>query len=121
MNLQIDKCIEVTGIWDTGAFISCISQRVVDQLQLNEIKEIKYHTPDGIKKSSTYNVSVILPNNEMIENLIVIKKDFNPERDADMLIGMDIITMGDFVISNFEGKTIMSFRSPSSGHINFDD
>jgi hypothetical protein len=30
-----------------------------------------------------------------------------------VLIGMDIITRGDFTVTNFEGKTIMSFRMPS--------
>lgn len=30
-----------------------------------------------------------------------------------MLIGMDIITMGDFYISNYHGQTTMTFRVPS--------
>jgi hypothetical protein len=30
-----------------------------------------------------------------------------------MLIGMDIVSMGDYSITNFEGKTVMSFRVPS--------
>jgi hypothetical protein len=38
---------------------------------------------------------------------------------CDVLIGMDIITMGDFVVSNKGGVTVMSFRVPSSGNWDF--
>jgi hypothetical protein len=38
---------------------------------------------------------------------------------ADILIGMDIITLGDFAVSNFEGVTKFSFRVPSLSHIDF--
>mgnify|MGYP003298516742 CR=1 FL=1 len=33
--------------------------------------------------------------------------------DGDVLIGMDVIRYGDFTISNYNGKTKMSFRIPS--------
>jgi hypothetical protein len=32
----------------------------------------------------------------------------------DILIGMDIITMGDFLIQNYDRKTTFLFRFPSS-------
>jgi hypothetical protein len=37
-----------------------------------------------------------------------------PSGAFDMIIGMNIISRGDFALSNSEGKTIMSFRIPSS-------
>jgi hypothetical protein len=37
----------------------------------------------------------------------------------DLLIGMDIITMGDFSITNVGGKTTFSFRVPSVKEIDF--
>lgn len=39
--------------------------------------------------------------------------------DADILIGMDIITLGDFAVTNYEGVTKLSFRVPSQRHIDF--
>jgi hypothetical protein len=36
-----------------------------------------------------------------------------------MLIGMNIITMGDFAITNHRGQTVMSFRVPSLQKIDF--
>ena len=32
-----------------------------------------------------------------------------------MLIGMNIINLGDFSVSNYQGKTVFSFRVPSAG------
>ena len=37
----------------------------------------------------------------------------------DVLIGMDIITQGDFAVTNLGGKTKFSFRIPSQASINF--
>ena len=36
-----------------------------------------------------------------------------------MLIGMDIITKGDFAVSNYNGKTMFTFRMPSESTLNF--
>jgi len=36
----------------------------------------------------------------------------NLVRDVDLLIGMDIIQLGDFVISNGAGKTLFTFAMP---------
>jgi hypothetical protein len=36
-----------------------------------------------------------------------------------VLIGMNIINKGDFAITNFQGKTTMSFRIPSKQKIDF--
>lgn len=37
----------------------------------------------------------------------------------DIIIGMDIISKGDFAVSNLNGKTSFSFRIPSFGTANF--
>jgi hypothetical protein len=36
----------------------------------------------------------------------------NLVKDVDLLIGMDIILLGDFSISNGDGKTLFSFAIP---------
>ncbi len=38
---------------------------------------------------------------------------------ADVLIGMDVINMGDLAISNFNNQTVFSFRMPSIEKIDF--
>lgn len=39
--------------------------------------------------------------------------------DTDFLIGMDIITLGDFAVTNVNGKTVFSFRYPSCEKIDY--
>jgi len=38
---------------------------------------------------------------------------------VDVLIGMDVITIGDFSITNFGAEAIFSFRIPSQGHVDY--
>ena len=40
-------------------------------------------------------------------------------KGVDVLIGMDIITQGDFIITNQSNKTVMSFRIPSLTTIDY--
>ena len=37
--------------------------------------------------------------------------------DYDLVVGMDIIAQGDFVVSNNQGKICFSYRYPSKGKI----
>ena len=36
-----------------------------------------------------------------------------------MLIGMDVICMGDFAVSNYNGRTAFTFRMPSMNETNY--
>jgi hypothetical protein len=38
---------------------------------------------------------------------------------GDMLIGMDLIGVGDFSVSNFQGKTTFTYRTPSIAKADF--
>ena len=44
----------------------------------------------------------------------VMESDFE---DIDVLIGMDVIVFGDFLITNKDGKTTFQFRTPSKGGV----
>ena len=56
-------------------------------------------------------------NEIIIPNILVSCADLG--RDLDVLIGMDIISLGDFAITNVGGKTTFSFRFPSIAEIDF--
>lgn len=105
------------SIWDTGATNSAISQRVVDECGLKPIGMVNVQGVDGINPSETYLVNIILRNHVGVSQVRVTKGKLGPA--ADVLIGMDIITLGDFVITNKDGKTVFSFRIPSVECIDF--
>jgi hypothetical protein len=56
-------------------------------------------------------LSMKLPNSLVIPDKRVLVCDL--PSSVDILIGMDIIQIGDFHISNSEGKTVFSFVIPS--------
>jgi hypothetical protein len=51
-----------------------------------------------------------IPNGITFENIDVT--DFSGSLEIDVLIGMDIITAGDLAITNENGNTVVSFRTP---------
>jgi len=98
------------AIWDTGATKSTIKQAVAEQLQLPLIRQAKIFGVGGAYDTGVYLASLFLPNGIVIPELELIGCDNS--LTCDMLIGMDIISLGDFLISNYDGKTVFSFVIP---------
>ena len=106
-----------TGIWDTGATNTVITKNVVDALELKPVGKTNITHANGKATVNVYFVNIILPNNVEVHSVKVTEGALGEE--ADVLIGMDIITLGDFAVTNFEGKTTFSFRVPSRECIDF--
>ncbi len=108
---------EYKGIWDTGATNSAISEKVVIECGLKPIGVAKVQTVGGERICDSFLINMLLPNNVGIPQLRVTQGIIN---GADVLIGMDVMTRGDFALSNFQGKTTFCFRIPSVECIDFD-
>ena len=107
-----------TAIWDTGATDSVITQKVVDQCGLKPTGMTCVYGVYGKGNAEVYRVNIELPNHVNFFNVRVTKaKGILPLSDA--LIGMNIITRGDFAVTNTGGKTVFSFQIPSIQHIDF--
>ena len=105
-----------TAVWDTGATGSCISNRIVRDLNLLPIGKTTIGTANGVIDVNRYLIDIGLPNGVTIKNNLVVCSDFG---DDDVIIGMDIITKGDFSITNVNNKTTFSFRIPSIKKIDY--
>jgi hypothetical protein len=103
-------------IWDTGATNSVISQKVVDECGLMPIGMALVNSATEQKRCETFLVSIFLPNKVAVPSIVATKGML---ADCDVLIGMDIIALGDFAITHPEGKTMFSFRLPSIGQLDF--
>lgn len=103
-------------LWDTGASNSCISKRVAEELGLSQTGIIRTFTAAGPSRTKTYIVNIGLPNFVQIPMVQVSEATLN---GFDVLIGMDIISLGDFSITNVGGKTVFSFRIPSTTKIDY--
>ena len=103
-------CTKFKAIWDTGATSTVITEPVVSECSLRPTGMAKVETASDTVNAETYIVNITLPSGVRFNNLKVTKGRI---KGADVLIGMDIITTGDFAISNFQGKTTVAFRIPS--------
>lgn len=105
------------AIWDTGATGSVITQKIVDECGLKITGMTKVHGVGGPRNSPVYKVNIGLPSGVGFAMLNVTLAENMPGADA--LIGMDIIGRGDFAVTNVDGKTVVSFRTPSVQEIDF--
>ena len=103
--------VRCNALWDTGALYTVVSRRLVAQMGLEPIDTGIAYTVQGSYEASIYLLDLMLPNQMLVKALRVSEGDFD---DCDILIGMDVIRLGDFSISNLR-KTVFSFRIPAEG------
>lgn len=99
------------ALWDTGAQMTVISPKVVKVLGLQPYGKGILMGIGGDDNVSTYHVHVLLPNGFLACDVEAYCSDI----EDDILIGMDVINLTDFVITNKEGNTTFSMRAPSEG------
>ena len=103
------------AFWDTGSTVSIISEKVVNSLKINPILSGELKTASGVTPSFLYELGVYLKfdDGQEIEKkckLWSLKLDH-----CDILIGMDIILMFDFIIlPNKEEITVNLSCPPKS-------
>lgn len=109
--------VKFTALWDTGATSSVITERVVQACKLQPTGVARVYTAAGANLCPICLVSIGLPNNVWFDQVRVTVGQLSS--DIDILIGMDIISTGDFAITHRDGKTTFSFRYPSMDYIDF--
>lgn len=113
LNPRAKNC---NAIWDTGATCSVISNLVVQELNLKPIGKTQMFHADGQTTVNVYYIDILLPNKVAFSALRVTEGKLN---NTDVLIGMDIISQGDFAITSAQGKTTFSFQLPSTHHTDY--
>ena len=114
--IQIDRFnersgIEYNAIWDTGASGTSISKRLAEYLNLVPIGFVDTHTANGTAiRCPIHLVDIRFQSGLYFANCPVVAVNL---LTTDVLIGTDIISQGDFSITNCDGKTIVTFAVPS--------
>jgi predicted aspartyl protease len=103
------KCVETFAVWDTGSTHSVLSPKIVKELGLMPIDTCLVR---GINTSQISDI--VVATISLTGGLLLTGRRFSVNNipGADVLIGMDIIMTGDFVINNADGKTLFSFVIP---------
>lgn len=111
---------QTKGIWDTGATNSVVTKSTAQQLGLIPVSQADVRGVHGIKSVNVYDVIITLNNkNITIRTRVTECDELSADKSVGMLIGMNVINRGDFVITNYNGRTTMSFRVPSLQKIDF--
>lgn len=115
-NIPHPKIETFRALWDTGASRSTISPNVVRKLGLQHTGFAKVFHAKGEADTKVYKVNIILLNGTGHTAMDVLEGDLH---NFDVLIGMDIISRGDFSITHQGNRTIFSFQTPSTHNIDF--
>lgn len=112
-----DMSKKYKAIWDTGATNTVVSNKVVEEMKLVPNGKSKVNTANGETITNKYIATLELPNQLTINDMEITGGNLG--NDVDLLLGMDIITLGDFSITNVNNQTIFSFRYPSCETIDY--
>ena len=113
-NVTTGSSEKTNGIWDTGATNSCITRDLANKLGLKPVSMAQVLGVHGKQVVNVYVVEVTLNNQNITVRCNVTEAATLSDDDSvGLLIGMNIINLGDFCITNYNGKTTMTFRVPS--------
>jgi hypothetical protein len=102
--------LSIDALWDTGASMSAITPEIKDKLKITPIDK---KTIAGIHSTQIADIVFItleLPNGVIKKNIKVAI--CNIPSNVGMILGMDIISLGDFALSNGNDQTLFSFAVP---------
>ena len=107
---------QYNALWDTGATASVISTDIVSQLGLSPISQCKTYHAQGESIVNVYLVDLILPNELRVKDVRVTEGRLN---GFGLLIGVDIINLGDFALTYKNKQTVFSFQIPATHEYDF--
>ena len=106
--------INTNGLWDTGAQNSAITTKAATLLGLMPVKKANIRGVHGVQEVNVYFIEIVLNNPDITVKCLVTEcSELSNDGSVDLLLGMNVISRGDFSISNYNGHTTMTFRVPS--------
>ena len=111
--LIMNTPVKIKALWDTGATLTVIKPELRDRLNLCMVRSgssAKIAGLGGLFDADYTVLTLRLWKNFEINWCPVYVLDYSV--DVDIIIGMDIIGMGDFVVCNTGNKTSFSFVVP---------
>ena len=109
----LNTSVKAKALWDTGATLTCIKPALFQYIAIPLLGAIGTKTMTGIGgkiEAPAILVNLFITSTLIIEGCPAFMVDL--PKDIDILIGMDIIGMGDFAVCNTDSKTSFSFAMP---------
>jgi hypothetical protein len=108
---------EVCALWDTGATCTVISDRLALVLGLPLMGYELLSTASDRISAGVYAVNLVLPGGISFSRRRVYGAALP---SSEMLIGMDIITLGDLAVNQSDSNTRFTFQIPSTHNTDYD-
>jgi len=109
-----DKPFIVSALWDTGAEVTCIDSALAGRLNLRLYEDTGDTYLSGlggdVEAKLTFVDLFLTPSLKIASCPVQVA---NLPDNSDLIIGMDIIGMGDFAVCNADSKTSFSFVIPA--------
>jgi hypothetical protein len=102
--------VSANALWDTGATMSAITPEIQNKLKVAPVDKKTIAGIHSIKEVDVVLITIELPNRVIKQTIKAAVCDM--ASNSEMLIGMDIISLGDFALSNGNDQTLFSFAVP---------
>ncbi len=115
----LQRVPNVRALWDTGSTCSVVVSRIINELGLVHHRIVENQYLGGNGNNPIYNTKFSLGNNFEINEVIEVMAVGYIDDTCEVMIGMDIIGLGDFSVCGKNGNICMSFRYPSLHTIDY--
>lgn len=106
------KSVSVIAVWDTGSTHTVMAPHVANELAALLHGGVNAHTMGGYVNHKFCTVSLELGGYIKVSgNILCSPSSLSADNRVGLIIGMDIISLGDFSIKNSSGKTVMTFEA----------
>ena len=110
----------VNAMWDSGAEVCLMSQRLADRLEFVFENDIESNTFGGKLKSPIgYTCVTLVSNGGLVNTITAVVAETSPTREYDFIIGLNFIRKGTLAITSTDLDTTLSFVIPSPVSIDF--
>lgn len=100
----------VNACWDTGATHTTVSKRIAEELGFEDYGEI-YGFSVGSQMTYRKYKAIVDIGSKIRFNGIILGTEHISASDIGLLIGMDLISLGNFKLENLKGRTVFSFET----------
>jgi predicted aspartyl protease len=104
------KIVDCIGIIDTGATSTMISEQVAEELRLYPCGEVSVSGVHGTNKSELYFLDIFFGDFVLSNHRV---SGSTGDAGFDILIGMDILSLGEFEFVKTYGKQFFRFGIPA--------
>ena len=111
-SVPFDSSLSLTteALWDTGASMSAITPEIQKQLRAVPIDRKEIAGVHNTEEVDIVSLTLELPNNVVKKTIRVAVCNITSK--VGVILGMDIISLGDFALSNGSEQTLLSFAVP---------